>query len=48
MSGEEIAQELISTLSIKYGISSDRLLAAMHDGAASNGVAMRTVKIIYP
>ena len=48
MCGEEIARELITTLSVNYGISSDRLMAAMHDRAATNGVAMRTVKVIYP
>ena len=48
MSGEEIARKLITTLSVNYGISSDQLLAAMHDRAATNGVVMRTVKVIYP
>ncbi len=31
MMGEEIARELISAISIEYGITSDRLLAAMRD-----------------
>ena len=35
-------------LSAVYGVSSDSLLAAMHDRAACNGVALRTIKIIYP
>ena len=48
MSGERIARELITTLSVNYVISSDLLLTAMHDHAATNGVAMRTVKVIYP
>ena len=46
MCAEEIARKLITTLSVNYGISSDRLMAAMHDRAATNGVAMRTVKAI--
>ncbi len=44
MTGEEIASELISA---KYGIMSDKLIAAMHDRAASNGIALRTLKIVY-
>ena len=48
MTGEEIARELINTLSVHYGISSDLLLAAMHDRASTNNVAMRTVKVVYP
>ena len=31
MTGEEIARELISALSVEYGITSRRLLAAMRD-----------------
>ena len=48
LSGEEIARELISILSINYGIESPRLLASMRDGAATNCVAVRTLKIVYP
>ena len=48
MTGEEIARELINTLSAEYGIISCHVLAAMHDRAACNGVAMRTLKIVYP
>ena len=48
MCGEEIARELITTLSVNYGVTSDKLVAAMHDRAATNGVAMRTIKVIYP
>ena len=48
MTGEEIARELISVLSTNYSIASDRLLASMRDRASVNGVAMRTVKIVYP
>ena len=46
--GEEIAREVISILSVSYNVKSDQLLAAMRDRAASNNVAMRTIKIMYP
>ena len=48
LSGEEIACEIISVLSTSYSINSDRLLECMRDGAASNGVAMSTLSILYP
>ena len=48
MTGEEVARELIVVLSTGLGISPDKLLAAMRDRAAVNGVAMRTVKVLYP
>ena len=46
--GEEIARELISALSVEYGIMPDRLLAAMRDRASVNGIAMRTIKVVFP
>lgn len=48
LTGEEIACELVRVLSTSYGIEPQKLLACMRDGAASNGVAMRTLKIVYP
>lgn len=48
LNGKEIACELVSVLSTTYGIGSDRLLAAMRDGASTNGVAMRTLEVVYP
>ena len=48
LSGEEIAREIISVLSTSYSIDSQRLLTCMRDGAASNGVAVRTLSILYP
>ena len=48
MCGEEIARKLITTLSTEISISPGRLLASMRDRVASNGVAMRTLKIVYP
>ena len=43
MSGEEIARELINVFSAQYGIPSNNLVASMHDCAACNGVALRTI-----
>ena len=45
MTGEEIARVLISTLSVQYSIPSNCLLAAR---ASVNGVAMKTLQIVYP
>ena len=48
LTGEEIARELISVLQALYEISVGGLLAAMHDRASNNTVAMSTVKVLYP
>ena len=48
MCGEEVAHELIGTLSIKLGIPSDSILAAMRDRCSVNSVAMRTFQVVYP
>ena len=48
MMREEITRELINTCSVQYGIPPKLLLAAMHDRASSNNIAMRTVKVVYP
>jgi len=48
MTGEEIAHELIRVLSANYAIDPNQLIAAMRDHAAVNGVAMRTVAVVYP
>lgn len=48
LTGEEVARQLISTLSTDYGISSDMLLAAMRDRASVNNVVIRTLSIVYP
>lgn len=47
MSGEKIAHELISILSVQYSIPSGNL-AAMKDCASVNTVAMRTMQNVYP
>lgn len=48
MTGEEIARELVSILSVEYSVSVELLLACMHDRASVNGVAMRAIKFLYP
>ena len=48
MSAEEVARELITTLSVHYSVSSNSLLATMRDRASVNNVALRTLKVIYP
>lgn len=48
LSGEEIAQRIISTLSVSYGIASNFLLAAIRDGTSHNNVAAGMLKGAYP
>ena len=48
LSGEELAREIISIFSTSYSIECNRLLACIRDGAATNGVAVRTLHILYP
>ena len=48
LTGEEIARELITVLSVTYSIHPSNLLAAMRDRASTNNVAMRTLTVIYP
>ena len=45
MIGEEIARELVDAISVEYGATVNRLLAAIHDRASVNGVAMKTITI---
>lgn len=47
--GEEIAREIVNTLSVEYVISTKRVLASIRDTASSNEVAIRrTIKVDYP
>ena len=48
LKGEEIAREIISTLSIDYHVGPTSVLASMRDWAATNNVALRTLKVLYP
>ena len=45
MTGEEIAQQIIVIISTEFGISSNMIVAAMHDRASVNDVAMRKSKL---
>ena len=47
-SGEEITREIINSLSVTYSISSNLVVAMMHDQAACNGVALQTLKVVFP
>ena len=46
-SGEEIAREVISLLSTKFGFGPKYLISAMRDRASANNVAIRTIKVVY-
>ena len=46
--GEEVARQLISTLSTELGIPSNLIIAATRDRASVNNVALRTLSIVYP
>ena len=47
MTGEEVARQIVSTISTEMGISHELVVGAMHDRASVNEVAMRTVKVLY-
>ena len=48
LTGEEVACQLIVSLTTELGIESDLLLAAMSDRASVNNVAIRTLSIAFP
>ena len=48
MTGEEIAQDIISILQVTNGICANKLLACMHDRVSVNGSAMRTITVVFP
>ena len=47
LTGEEVARQLIVSLTTELGIASDLLIAAMHDRASVNNVAIRTLSIVF-
>ena len=47
VTGEELARELISILSIMYSIAPDLLFAAMRDQTSVNTAALRIGKMVY-
>ena len=48
LTGEELARELISVLSVTYSIVPTLVVAAMRDRSSVNNVAIRTLKVVYP
>ena len=49
LNGQELTGKLIQCLSVKFQILSSRLVAAIRDGAAVNGAALRNMKeIMFP
>jgi len=48
LNGEEIAHDIINSLSLEYGVASEQILAVMHDCASTNVVTMRMLKVLYP
>ena len=48
MSGEESARDLVLVLQVQYDVAPRTLVAAMHDRAAVNSVAMTYVRVMYP
>ena len=47
LTGEELARQLISAISMELSIPTNRVVAFMRDWAAVNGIAMRTVSVLY-
>ena len=47
LSGQEIACEVINSLSLEYGVMSEQILAVIHDCASTNTAAMRTLKVFF-
>ena len=48
LTGEEVARQLIVSLTTELGIESDLLIAAIRDCASVNNVAIRTLSIVFP
>ena len=48
MTGDEIARQIINTLSVEYAIQSQQVMGMIHDCASTNNVAMPTLKVLYP
>ena len=48
MTGEEIPREIIHSLSVQYRMTLNLVVGMMHDRAACNGVALRTLKVAFP
>lgn len=47
LTGQEVARQLISSISTELGIGGNLVIAMIHDRASVNSVAMRTVSVLY-
>ena len=47
LSDKEIAHEVISLLSTKFGIGPKYLISLLRDQASANNAPMRTIKVVY-
>ena len=48
VNGDELAREVLTTLSTELGVTGSKLLACIRDGASVNTKAMATLRIMYP
>jgi len=48
VTGDELAQEVLTFLSTELGAASTKLLASIRDRASVNGKAMHTIGIMFP
>ena len=47
LTGEEVARLIVESISTELGITSQLVVAAIHDRASINLVALRTIKVLY-
>ena len=48
MTGEEVAREVVDTVSVKYRIFSEQVFVAVRDRVSASTITMQTVKVLYP
>ena len=48
VTGQDLAKVINRCLALEYQIDGERVVAAMRDGASVNGVAIRTLQVLYP
>ena len=48
VTGQDLTRFINHCLANEYQINGDMVVAAMRDGAATNGVAVRKLKVLYP
>ena len=47
LTGEEVARLIVESISTELGITSQLVVAAIHDRASINLVALQTIKVLY-